>query len=124
MTASAPMVVAFDAWKLAELAMHYAAPCPDAVMDHLNEHAGAAFSALQAMPPENADDMLLKLYAVMLREFEPRRGEPPMRLSTSRSYEYDEAFYERLNADFASVSGEIASAAAAAVSPYAQGESA
>ncbi|WP_335308995.1 hypothetical protein [Sphingomonas phyllosphaerae] len=111
------MLAAFQAWKLAELAMHYASPCPDEIMDHLVQQTYVTFDALQATPAENADDVLLKLYPIMLREFEPKKGEPPLRLSGSSSYEYDEAFRDRLNADLCGVSAQIA-AAAAEVNPH------
>lgn len=112
MTASATMMAAFEAWKLSELAMHYAAPCPDDVMDHLVTSSEAAFQVLQAVPPASADDMLLKLYPILLREFEPHRGDPPLRLSKSSCREYEHAFREQLNIDLAATSSQIAAAAA------------
>lgn len=112
MTASPQTLAAFEAWKLAELASHYAAPCPDEVMDHLVGLAGDAFDALQAAPVENADDMLLKLFPIVIRDMEPSRGQPPMRPMESRSYGYDDAFYERLIADLGSVSPHLGAAIA------------
>lgn len=110
MTASPQTLAAFETWKLAELAAHYAAPCPDEVMDHLVGLAGDAFDALQAAPAANADDMLLKLFPLVIRDMEPLRGEPPMRPMASRSYSYPDAFYDRLIADLGSVSIQLRSA--------------
>lgn len=112
MTASPQTLAAFESWKLAELASHYAAPCPDEVMGHLVELAGDAFDALQAAPAENADDMLLKLFPIVIRDMEPGRGQPPMRPMGSRSYSYPDAFYERLIADLGSVSTPLRAAIA------------
>lgn len=112
MTASPEMLAAFEAWKLAELASHYAAPCPDEVMNHLVDLAGDAFDALQAAPAETADDMLLKLFPLVIRDMEPRKGQPPMRPMASRSYSYPDAFYDRLIADLGAVSAPLRAAMA------------
>jgi hypothetical protein len=116
MTASPQMLAAFEAWKLAELASHYAAPCPDEVMEHLVELAGTAFDALQAAPAANADDMLLKLFPLVIRDMEPAKGEPPMRPMASRSYSYPDAFYARLIADLGTVSPHLRAAIASPAS--------
>lgn len=116
MTASAQTLAAFEAWKLAELASHYAAPCPDEVMDHLVEQAGNAFDALQAAPASSADDVLLKLFPLIIRDMEPLKGQPPMRPMASRSYSYPDAFYDRLIGDLGSVSAPLRAAIASPVS--------
>lgn len=110
MTASPQTLAAFEAWKLAELASHYAVPCPDDVMEHLTGLASDAFDALQVAPAANADDMLLKLFPLLLRDMEPLTGEPPMRPAASRSYNYPPAFYERLTADLGLVSLQLRAA--------------
>lgn len=97
MTATPEIQSAFKRWAMAELACHYAAPCPDEVMDGLTGAVSDAFDALQGMPPTSGDDMLLKLYPLLLREFEPGAGDPPLRLRAC--YEYDEAFMQRLRDD-------------------------
>lgn len=112
MSASPEIAAAFEAWKLAELASHYAAPCPDEVMTSLVNIESDAFDALQAMPPANADDMLLKLFPILVREFEPQMGEPPLRLSQSRAYNYDAAFIASLNAQIGTANPVLAAAIA------------
>ena len=104
MAPSPEMIRAFEAWKLAELACHYAELCPDAVMDNLVSIQSEAFAALQALPPNTGDDMLLKLFAVLVREFEPKTGEPPLRPSESRNYSYDPALLDRLRDQLGHVS--------------------
>lgn len=107
MTPSPEIAAAFETWKLAELASHYASPCPDDVMTRLVDIAWEAFDALQATPAASADDMLLKLFPIVLREMEPGLGDAPLRPSASRVYDYPEAFYDRLRADLASVSAAV-----------------
>lgn len=104
MSATPEIANAFKRWAMAELACHYAAPCPDAVMDRLTDAQAEALESLQAMPPASADDILLKLYPLLLREFEPRIGEPPLRLRDSSAYGYDDAFMQRLRDDLCGVS--------------------
>lgn len=98
------IAAAFEKWKLAELACRYAEPCPDAVMDSLVKIQSDAFDALQTLQPKNGEDMLLKLFPVLLREFEPKSGERPLCPAESRSYNYDDAFYVQLREDLARVS--------------------
>jgi hypothetical protein len=112
MTASSEITHAFLAWKHAELACYYAEPCPDAVMDSLVTIQSDAFAALQALKPQSCDDMLLKLFPVLVREFEPKTNEPPLRPSESSNYEYGEAFYARFHQDLAQMSPLIRDAMA------------
>lgn len=107
MNASPETVAAFEAWKLAELATYYADPCPDEVMDQLVDLSHAAFNALQSAPAVTADDMILKIFPIVLAEFEPRLGEPPLRFSVTDQPNYDDAFCARLIADFSNVSLQI-----------------
>lgn len=104
MNATPETLAAFEAWKNSELASHYASPCPDDVMTHLTTREGDAFDQLQLAPAACAEDVLLKLFPILLREFEPGLGEDPMRPGRSRSCSYDDAFYDRLIADIGAVS--------------------
>jgi hypothetical protein len=119
MTVSPQILAAFDNWKCSELATLYASPCPEDLMQHLADAESQAFDDLMALPAANADDMLLKLYPIMLREMEPRADDPPLRLGESRSYTYDASFYAQLIEHLGSVSGPIA--AASCVLPIAAG---
>jgi hypothetical protein len=119
MSASPEVLVAFENWKCSELAARYAEPCPQEVMEHLVDAESQLFDDLMDLPAANADDMLLKLYPVMLREFEPKRDAPPLRLGESRSYGYDTSFYEQLIEHLGAVSSPIA--AASSVLPIAAG---
>ncbi|MBB3347344.1 hypothetical protein [Sphingomonas sp. BK069] len=110
MSASPAVAAAFQDWKLAEVAVHYACPCPDVIMDQLTDRAGVLFERLQALTPANADDMLLQVYPILVREFEPKRGEPPLLLSMSSLNNYEPAFVDRLNRQLASVCPAIAEA--------------
>lgn len=112
MTASPEILAAFEAWKVAELAAHYAAPCPDEVMNALVERIGDAFDVLQALPPTSADDMLLKLFPFIIRDFEPSKGRPPLRPEQSRAYTYSDDFISRLIAQLAAASPAIGAAMA------------
>ena len=103
-------VAAFETWKLAELAAHYAAPCPEEVMNDLVDRAGEKFDALMAMPVASANDLILKLFPLLLRDMEPRAGDPPLRPVASKSYAYEDAFYARLVADLAAVSTHLSDA--------------
>ena len=71
---------AFRAWALSELAMHYAQPCPDAVMNQLCDDTSARAEALADLSAATADDLLLKLFPLLLANFEPEGGAPPMLL--------------------------------------------
>jgi hypothetical protein len=112
MSPSPETLAAFEAWKMSELAAHYAAPCPDDLMEYLVDAESSAFDALQAAPVASADDMLLKLFPLLLRDMEPASGEPPFRPSLSRSYTYDAPFYERLIADLGTTSPALRAAMA------------
>lgn len=79
MTASPEMLGAFEAWRLAELASHYASPCPDDVMSALVDQSGDRLADLNAQPATNADDFLLQVFPLLLWVFEPQRGSAPMR---------------------------------------------
>jgi hypothetical protein len=104
MSASPEIVAAFEAWKLAELAMYYATPCPDEVMDRLGESASDTFATLMVLPAKTAEDGLLKAFPLILREFEPRLGEPPMRPGPARSYNYSPEFLDKLATDLGDAS--------------------
>lgn len=111
MSAPSPAIVAaFQNWKLAELAAMYAAPCPGEVMDQLVQIEGGFFEALQALPVTSPDDMLLKLFPILIREFEPKAGEHPLRPSSSNMYNYDADFLARLIADLGNASPILRSA--------------
>lgn len=110
MNANAQIRAAFEAWKAAEIAAYYAAPCSDEHMEQMVDVAGRAFDALQACPVLTADDMLLKLFPLLIRDMEPPTGKPPMRPTDSRSYSYPPSFYERLVADLAAVAPQIGDA--------------
>lgn len=112
MSASLQMVTAFEAWKVAELAAYYASPCPDEVMNALCSISSVAFDRLQETPVTSADDMLLKMFPLMLREFEPMRGQAPLRPVQSTSYNYDRAFVDRLCDELAKLSPALADAIA------------
>jgi hypothetical protein len=118
---SPEIAAAFEKWKLSELAAHYAAPCPDEVMNCLAAWTGETFEALSALEPQSADDMLLKLFPVLLREFEPKVGEPMLKLSQSNSYVYHDVFITRVNQDLARLSPTLAKAMAEP-DPYAERE--
>lgn len=104
MAVSTEIAAAFEKWKLAELACRYAEPCPDAVMASLVNIQSEAFDVLQTLQPKSGDDMLLKLFPVLLREFEPKGAERPLCPGESRSYNYGDAFYVQLREDLARVS--------------------
>lgn len=112
MSASPHILAAFETWKLAELAAIYAAPCPDAVMNSLVDRSYDAFDTLQGLPPGSADDMLLKLFPLLIRDFEPSEGRPPLRPEQSRAYSYDEEFVARLISQLSDTSPAIAAAMA------------
>lgn len=124
MSASPAVLAAFREWKLAELATHYATPCPDALMDSLTDKENEAFHALQSITPTSADDMVLKLFPLILRDMEPKTGQPPLRPSQSRSYCYDDAFIERLCDQLGIVSSELREAIAEPHQSMMRGEAA
>lgn len=78
MSPSPEMAKAFKAWQMAELATHYAIPCPDSVMDALVNDASDRLDALNRTPPATADDLVLKLFPLLLWVFEPKPGDPPL----------------------------------------------
>ncbi len=78
MTASPEIVAAFNAWSVAELAAHFAAPCPNEVMDYLTDAAGERYQALAALPAANADDCLLKIMPLVLAEWPAAPGAAPL----------------------------------------------
>ncbi|TCP36530.1 hypothetical protein [Sphingomonas sp. BK235] len=110
MSASPAVAAAFQDWKLAEVAVHYSCPCPDEIMDQLTDRAGVLYEHLQALTPANADDVVLQLYPILVREFEPKRGEPPLLLSTSSTHNYEPVFITRLCRQIAAVCPAIADA--------------
>lgn len=79
MSASPEFVAAFDRWRLAVAASHFATPCPDEIMDQLVSLEGDACGALLQLQPQSADELLLKLFPLLLQDNEPRRGEPPLK---------------------------------------------
>ena len=112
MAATPEIARAFEAWKLAELACHYAEPCPDEVMDNLVSIQSEAFKALQALEPGNGDDMLFKLFPVLMREFEPKMGDGPFWPTESSSYDYGDSFFAQLRQDLGRVSPTLGAAIA------------
>ena len=72
MSASPEVAARFDDWRRAYLVAHYAAPCPETVMNALVEEEYERKGRLSDQPAANADDMLLKLFPIILAEFEPR----------------------------------------------------
>jgi hypothetical protein len=117
MSAASATQAAFVRWRDAELAAHYAAPCPDEVMNQLVDIESESFDALQALPVTTPEDMLLKLFPILLREMEPAANEHPLKPGESRAYGYDRMFYERLTADLREASPAIR-AAIDAPNPY------
>lgn len=69
---------AFCQWKLAELASHFAAPCPDAVMDELTEMTFHRLEPLAEAVSVSAEDILLKVFPLLLAKYEPPLGAPPL----------------------------------------------
>ena len=78
MTASPRMLACFADWQRAYLTAHYAAPCPDHLMNALVEQSTDRERALAECPATNADDLLLKLFPIILAEFEQARGDAPL----------------------------------------------
>lgn len=107
MSGSPEVLAAFEAWKLAELAAHYAEPCPDEVMNMLVGRASDASDALHAIEPTSADDMVLKLFTLLLRDWEPSVGGHPM-----RPHGDDAEFVTRLIAQLGATSPALAAAMA------------
>ena len=78
MSASPAVAMAFDAWMLAALAVNYAKPCPDDLMNALVDQEYAAMARLATAPAATCDDLVLKLFPVLLAEFEPNGGDHPL----------------------------------------------
>jgi hypothetical protein len=114
MSASPAIEAAFRAWCLAELASHYAQPCPDDVMNYLvNEHCTHGES-LAAQPAGNLEDLLLKLYPLLLANFEPQtaRGDHPLVLSLYGGGNGDDKLIQSVMADLVRLVPAIAEATA------------
>ncbi len=107
MTASAPILAAFAAWKDAEHIVFLAEPCDDDVMDRLTDFSAVAFHDLQAIPAESAADMLLKLFPILLRVFEPAKDAPPLRPGYSAWCGYEPAFFDALNSEISRLSPQL-----------------
>jgi hypothetical protein len=78
MNASPEIAATFKAWSLAELASHYAEGCPDEVMDRLTGEAMALPKALAALPAASADDLLLKVFPLLMASYEAHGSRPPL----------------------------------------------
>lgn len=78
MTTLSPVAVLFRKWTLAEMAMRYAQPCPDEVMDNLNEMVSDIERQLAAAPAQSAEDVLYKLFPLVLANFESAAFAHPM----------------------------------------------
>lgn len=74
MSVSPELLAAFEKWRLAELAGHFAQPCPDDVMDALVNHAVEAEMELGAVAPRSAEDLALQLFPLLLAIHEPKMG--------------------------------------------------
>lgn len=117
MTACPPISKAFTVWAFAELAVHYAQPCPDDVMDQLVNVADDRLGVLAAMPANSADDIILKLFPLIIDYFEPKAGDPPMRPAFDEGENASTAdrLVQSIVADLSRLSPEISRAMAA---PY------
>ncbi|MFV0623760.1 hypothetical protein ACBY01_07095 [Sphingomonas sp. ac-8] len=115
MTISAAIAERFDAWRLAQLACHYAQPCPDEVMSALVASEGKMFGRLVNTPSLTADDLVLKLLPLALIEHGGMIGNPPLAPVVERDpgtqYQEDD-IWESLIRDMAAVSPTLAAAMA------------
>lgn len=78
MSAAPAIEAAFLSWAHSELAGHYANMCPDEVMDHLVNRAWADLDLLGKLPAQSSDDLLLKIFPLLLATYEPKSGDMPM----------------------------------------------
>ena len=113
MTQLSAVAAAFAAWMHAEAASHYASGCPDEVMSALVDTTGDRVRAIAALPSADTEDALLKAFMLLVIEFEPRRGDPPLtpKLPEPASA-WPEAILPGLLADLARLSPPIAEALA------------
>lgn len=115
MTASPEIAKAFTRWARAELAAHYASPCPDEVMDALVERAGEEVGALSALPAATGTDVALKLFPFILAYYEPKVDDAPMLpvFSSGDGGEHHECLLASALDDLRRISPEAAQAMAA-----------
>lgn len=69
---------AFMAWSASVLAAHQADGCPDDIMDGLVEASSLRYHELATMPAQTCCELVLKLFPLMLDQFEPEVGEDPL----------------------------------------------
>lgn len=95
-----PVAHNFAVWARAELAAHYAAPCPDHIMVGLVDHADEAQKALCAAPALTCEHLVLKLFPIFLAVFEPKQDDHPLVPVFDEGYSADGADFAAIMADF------------------------
>jgi hypothetical protein len=108
MNASPPIATLFAAWAHSELAAHYAQPCPDALMDHLTNRISLTKEALASAPARVPGDIALKMFPVILYEYEPKIGEAPLVPNPESAHSIDEGLIASILADIRQFFPEVA----------------
>lgn len=98
----------FFRWARCELASHYAQPCPDSVMDQLGDATSACLEQLAATPATSMSDVALKLFPMVLYEYEPAIGDQPLIPNPESGRHIDHGMIASVLADFGQHAPEIA----------------
>lgn len=113
MSATPEIADAFRGWKFAELASHYAQPCPDEVMNKLVDDTYDRLGHLASLPAVSADDLLLKLFPIVLAYFEPKVDDPPLLPVFDQGEGERDGLCQSIIEDFCRLSPDVARAMAA-----------
>ena len=110
----------FCEWRASELAAHYASPCPDDVMNQLICQVEDAADRLAEHPATNIDELLVKLFPLVLANFRPAgHGAHPM-VPASGDANGSDVLFESVLEDLKRLSPPIILETMAVPNPYDQ----
>lgn len=107
-TTASPVASAFERWANGEMSCHYAQPCPDELMNFLVDRIWADLEEMAAVPAANAEELLLKIFPLLLATYEPKKDEPPMLPSHGEGNNGSPGLLAAVIADLRRISPEIA----------------